>query len=127
MPDDDPQTPADEPGTETPTEPSTEDPTDPTETDPVVTDGDDSGGSGGDDAGDDPVPVAVTVVRPIVGGGLGDMKIAIVEFTGTAPQGGFPYPFKKDPVFMMSDKGAVSLSDGGITVTAGAKVVFFFK
>lgn len=70
---------------------------------------------------------AVNVIRPPVGGGFGDMKIGIATFTGTKPDGGFPSPFDRDPILVVSDGGAASYSSGKVDVTTGSTVLFFFK
>ena len=67
-----------------------------------------------------------TVITPAVGGGLGDKKVQFIKFDGTTGV----VNFRSAPIFMCSDKGAVSYdaSTGTVTVaSAGATVMFIFK
>lgn len=77
----------------------------------------------------DPVPDPVTtftIITPASGGGLGDKRVEIIKFDGTTGV----VNFKSVPIFMCSDKGAVSYdaSTGTVTVaSAGATAMFVFK
>ena len=74
---------------------------------------------------DDPV-TTFTIITPAVGGGLGDKKVEIIKFDGTTGVTNF----KSVPIFMCSDKGAVSYNaeTGTVTVaSAGATAMFVFK
>lgn len=76
-------------------------------------------------ADDEPV-TTFTIVTPAVGGGLGDKRVEIIKFDGTTGVTNF----KSVPIFMCSDKGAVSYNaeTGTVTVaSAGATAMFVFK
>lgn len=117
MPDDDPAT-TEDPSTENPSteDPSTDDPQTETPTENTTE----------DEEVTDPV---VTVVRPQIGGGLGDMKVMFLSVSGTKPEGGFAYKFKSTPIFICADNGAVSYdaTNGKIDCTTGATIMAVFK
>lgn len=82
----------------------------------------------------EPKDYDVSYILGMRGGGLADCKINVVKFSGTQPEMGFVFKTLHNVMFVCSDAGQVSFSDGRVkigqpdgTTPITASVMFIYK